>query len=193
MSCNRPEKVIPALKDRCMFGTRRFARLKATEIGALCLKIADGEGFGIDDDAALYLAKVIYRRHGGSARKAIMILQECSMKKITDTPVTKENVKEAMNIHRHLFTTEFLRTLFADGSEDKVADYVDTLYYDKGVDCTTLIRDLFDTVMGSKKIHTSFKKEFSAMVGTAIYEMSNCDDELLYFKSWLRLVPHKVK
>lgn len=193
MSCNRPEKVIPALKDRCMFGTRRFARLKAGEIAALCTKISHNEGFVIESDAALYLGKIIHRRHGGSARKAIMILQECSMKKVTDTPITKENFKEALNIHKHLFTDEFLKTLFSDGSEEKVAIYVDTLYYDKGTNCVTLMRDLFDAVMASKKINTVVKKRFAAEVGRAIYELSNCDDELLYFKSWLRYIPSKVK
>ena len=193
MSCNRPEKVIPALKDRCMFGTRRFARLKPEEISALCIKISVGENFDIDEDASMYLGKVIYRRYGGSARKAIMILQECSMKKITDTPVTKENIKEALNIHKHLFTDEFLKTLFSDGSEDKVASYVDILYYDKGVNCVTLVRDLFDAIMAKKGIPTGIKKNFAAEVGRAIYEISNCDDELLYFKSWLRYVPSKVR
>ena len=192
MSCNRPEKVIPALKDRCMFGTRRFARLKTNEIAGLCDKISEGEGFKLEPGAAMYLGKVVYRRYGGSARKAIMILQECSLKKVTDTPITKENFKEALNIHKHLFTDEFLKTLFSDGSEDRVATYVDVLYYDKGVNCITLIRDLFDAVMGSRKVNTVIKKNFAAEVGRTIYEISNCDDELLYFKSWLRYVPSKV-
>lgn len=192
-SCNRPEKVIPALKDRMMFGTRRFARLKPSEIKEMIENIAEKEGILIDEEASSYLGTTIYRRMGGSARKAIMILQECSMKKITGTPITKENVKEALNIHSHLFTDEFLKTLFSDGSEDKVADYVDILYYDKGVNCVTLIRDLFDAVMAKKGIPTGIKKNFSALVGTAIYEISNCDDELLYFKSWLRYVPSKVR
>lgn len=196
MSCNRPEKVIPAIKDRCMFGTRRFARLKTNEIAGLCDKIADGEGFKFKPGAAMYLGQIIYRRYGGSARKAITILQECSLRKITETPITVENIKEALNVHRHLFTDEFIKTLLKSGKDealqDKVAAYVDTLYYDKGVDCSTLTRDLFDAVMAKKGIPTNVKKNLAAATGEALYKMSNCDDELLYFKSWLRWIPSMI-
>jgi replication factor C small subunit len=196
MSCNRPEKVIDALKDRCMFGTRRFARLRPEEITALCYKVASGEQIPIESEAADYLGQMIYKRYGGSARKAITVLQECSLRKKTDTPVNKDNVKEALNIHKHLYTDEFLKTLLKSGTDnvllDKVANFVDKLYYDDGIDCYTLLRDLYDAIIDHPEINIVVKRRFAAEVGDTLYKMSNCDDQILLFKSWLRWVPYVI-
>lgn len=88
LSCNYPNKIIPAIADRC--AVFRFQKLSAREISVFLRKVRDTEGIDMSDSAISTLATL----SKGSMRRGLNMIQTLTLS--TDGKITDDDVYDYM-------------------------------------------------------------------------------------------------
>lgn len=187
LSCNQSNRVIDALKSRCMCFT--FQRLKPVAIKEILNPIIENRGIHITEQAIDLISELC----NGDARTAQNILQKGSLGGRIDT----QAIQQATNEVLEPFDTSILITAITanNGSngayikEFKDLDtYLEKLYYDKGQSGTQILISIFDTVIEDKEMPVGVKRQILEKIGDCMRDCSFTDNDLYTVKMWLRSV-----
>jgi len=148
LSCNYPNKIIPAIADRC--ATFRFSKIKAQDMKMFLKPVAEGEGININDSALHLLATL----SDGSMRRSLNMLQV--LKLSGEEQVTDKNIYDYMywidyDDVRRLLSSIKTKSL-------KASDVIlNELLYKKSYEIKEIIKGLYQEIKESKEFDDYFK------------------------------------
>ena len=174
-SCNYPNKIIPAISDRCV--VFRFKSIKAKEMQLLMRDIAKQENLNITD-SALYTLAVL---SDGSMRRALTTLQKLKLGGIEE--ITDETIYETTN-WINIEHIDSLLSAVKSGDFDRIRKRLNDLLYEKTYMPQEILKFL---EMRIKELNLPMKVKLNVItnIGTIDYRISQGANPYLQLMSFM--------
>ena len=174
-SCNYPNKIIPAISDRCV--VFRFKSIKAKDMQSLLKGITKQENINITDEA-LYVLAVL---SDGSMRRALTTLQKLKLGGIE--PITEDTIYETTN----WVNIEYVKALLGVakiGDFEGIKKRLNDLLYEKTYVPEEILKTL-DIAVKESDFSPKTKLNILTNIGTVEYRISQGANPYLQLMSFM--------
>ncbi|MBN1923574.1 MAG: replication factor C small subunit [Nanoarchaeota archaeon] len=175
LDCNYPSKIIDPIQSRCVLF--RFQSLSKKEVADYLKKISEAEKIKVSDN----VLEEIYEISSGDMRKAINILQSCS---VLGDKVTLELVYEVSSMARPKEIRECLE-LSIKGEFVQARDLLFDTIAKYGLSGLDVIKQIQNEILNLESISAKTKIKLIGLVGEFEFRMVEGSDEFVQLESLL--------